>query len=520
MAHDDRPAALSPAVTTTSEDRRRRRGAAHVGWGLTAAGVVVTAAMLRGFFGPGAANYDTLFALVWGRSVMRGEVPDYAVELAPTPKPAAIALGAALSPLGHAAEPAIVALGYLSIALVAVVVLAIARRSAGMAGGVVAALLVLTREPMLSFGLRAYADLAYVALLLTSLVIEMRRPRAGMPVLALLGTAGLIRPEAWLLSALYTIWVWPGRTRASRAVLLAIAAAPVLLWAGTDLVVTGDPLWSLMGTREGAQTLRRPTGLGDALVLAPRRIGEIVREPVLFAAIGGALFGALATPRKVMPLLAAIAVALLSFAVMAAAGLPILGRYLLFPASLLIVLAAIGALGWRDLASEQRLRRPWQLFAALALGLLVATAPAQAARLATLSRTLGAQREISSDLHALADSRAPAASCRGPVRVPNHRPVPALAFWLDTALARVTTQSPSPASQDTVLVAANARVTRLYALDPRDRSERASSTPRDTELIAANRSWRIYARCPGHGVPSGAPSGSVTGAERSSASSR
>ena len=71
--------------------------------------------------------------------------------------------------------------------------------------------------------------------------------------------------------------------------LWALAAAAPLLWALGDLIVTGDPLHSLTGTRDTAQRLQRITGLGDVPGTVPRRLGEILREPVLFGAAGGGL---------------------------------------------------------------------------------------------------------------------------------------------------------------------------------------------------------------------------------------
>ena len=69
--------------------------------------------------------------------------------------------------------------------------------------------------------------------------------------------------------------------------------------------------------------------LADALDLPRSRIGEIVREPVLFAALGGLVlcFGALRA--RAAPLLGAAVAAGCAFAILAAAGLPVLGRYLL-----------------------------------------------------------------------------------------------------------------------------------------------------------------------------------------------
>ncbi len=80
------------------------------------------------------------------------------------------------------------------------------------ATGVVAALIVLTREPVFSYGVRAYVDIPYICLLLGALLVETRRPRAGTPVLVLVALAGLLRPEAWLFAFAYVIW--PARRRA------------------------------------------------------------------------------------------------------------------------------------------------------------------------------------------------------------------------------------------------------------------------------------------------------------------
>ena len=71
--------------------------------------------------------------------------------------------------------------------------------------GVVAALIVLTREPIFSYGVRAYVDIPYICLLLGALLVETRRPRAGTPVLVLMALAGLLRPEAWLFAVAYVI---------------------------------------------------------------------------------------------------------------------------------------------------------------------------------------------------------------------------------------------------------------------------------------------------------------------------
>ena len=65
----------------------------------------------------------------------------------------------------------------------------------GRAAGALAALLLLTRVPILSYGVRAYVDIPYLLLVLGALLVESRRPRAGAPVLALLALAGPAAPR-------------------------------------------------------------------------------------------------------------------------------------------------------------------------------------------------------------------------------------------------------------------------------------------------------------------------------------
>ena len=45
-----------------------------------------------------------------------------------------------------------------------------------------------------------------------ALLLEIRQPRRGWPVLAMLSLAGLLRPEAWVLAGLYWLYLFPART--------------------------------------------------------------------------------------------------------------------------------------------------------------------------------------------------------------------------------------------------------------------------------------------------------------------
>src|SRR5918999_3525548 len=88
-------------------------------WPDALAALVVAAAVFA-FFGHAFLNYDSFYALVWGDDVAHGRSPQYEVPVAPTPHPLLVAIGAVLSPLGDAAEGAVLALVLLSMGALAV----------------------------------------------------------------------------------------------------------------------------------------------------------------------------------------------------------------------------------------------------------------------------------------------------------------------------------------------------------------------------------------------------------------
>ncbi len=477
-----------------------------------AAGVLVGAAALRLLAGPGLVNYDTLYALVWGRRLAHGELPDLEVAIAPTPHPLANAAAALLSPLssweagglhGEAAATVVVGLAYVSLALLGWVVFALGRAWFNAAAGALAAAIVLTRVPVLDFGARAYVDVPFLVLVLGALLVETRRPRAGVPVLALLALAGLLRPEAWLFSAAYLAWLlWPGLRSAARragprrpaawrdaAPLVALAASAPLLWALHDLLLTGDALHSLTGTRDNAATLGRVTGIQNVPAAVPRRLGEILREPVLLAAAGGGLLAlAWRRARGVRLGAAATLLAAGAFCVLAAAGLPIITRYLLLVATLLAIFAGAGAFGWLDLLPGRE-RTWWARFAVVALLALLAFVPAQAHRIERLGNALQTQEAIQGRLGDLVAGE----DLREPVAVPNRRPIPLLALWLHLDPGALADAQDGLPQRGTYLVPATADVARDYILDRRDRDRRVRPAPPGWALRARNEAWRLYA---------------------------
>ena len=72
---------------------------------------------------------------------------------------------------------------------------------------------------------------------------------------------------------------WRHRSRQELALLTLLAASAPLVWLLSDLVITGNPLWSLTNTRHTASTLRRVSGITNVPQYIPRRIGEILRPP-------------------------------------------------------------------------------------------------------------------------------------------------------------------------------------------------------------------------------------------------
>ncbi|HLW96733.1 MAG TPA: hypothetical protein VKS25_15260, partial [Solirubrobacteraceae bacterium] len=148
---------------------------------MTAAGAIA----LRLAIGVGFVNYDTLYSLVWGQQLARGQTPTYQLTLAPTPHPLLELIGLILAPFGFAATlSVVVAIAYLALAWLGYLVYRLGSEWFSKPAGLAAAALILSRYEVLSYGVRSYADILYVALVLAAVLIETRRRRAGAPVLA------------------------------------------------------------------------------------------------------------------------------------------------------------------------------------------------------------------------------------------------------------------------------------------------------------------------------------------------
>jgi hypothetical protein len=484
--------------------------------------IAAGAVLLRVIAGTGFANYDTLYALAWGGQLARGQAPAYSVPIAPTPHPLLEIIGAALSPLGpRAVENVAVALGFLALSGCGWVLYRLGALWFGRAAGALAAVILLTRVPVLSYGVRAYVDVPYMLLVLSALLVESRRRRAGAPVLGLLALAGLLRPEAWAFSGLYWLYLmdWTPRfarapalrpriagassiaeaaepsrrTRREIAGLTLLAAAGPLVWLLSDLAITGDPLWSLTNTRHTAATLGRITGIANVPEYVPRRIGEILRPPVLIGAALGGVLSLLWLRRRALPGVAAGILAVVVFAAFATLGLPINTRYAFLTAAILCVFCGAGAFGWTRLRSGDPRRRWWMAGGALVLVALLAYTPAQYRSAHRELDKLARQQSIEDDLLALVDNGAITLRC-GPVGVPNHAPVPLLALYLKTSPVNIRSAQVRSISSGVYVDPASREVEADYVLDKRDPHQPVTVPPGFTET-QANRSWLIFRRC-------------------------
>lgn len=468
--------------------------------------------------GVGFVNYDTLYGLVWGQQLAHGEAPQYGVAFAPTPHPLVELLGLALAPLGAKAVATLtVALAFLALSALGWVLYRLGSEWFGPAAGLLAAAVLLTRVPILSYGVRAYVDVPYTLLVLSALLVETRRRRAGAPVLVLLCLAGLLRPEAWAFSGAYWLYLAAGsRTRlAARrrirreaftedaltspqlASLALLALAAPALWLLSDLLVTGDPLWSLANTKTMAHTLHRITGASNVPEYIPRRVGEILRPAGLAgAAIGGT--SALLWLRDRASLGAAAGLlAVAAFALTATFGLPIDTRYAFLAAAILSVFCGAAAFGWLALAKGHRWRRAWMALGGLVLVALLASLPSQLRSAHGELAKLARQQQIQDDLVAFASHGALSVRC-GPVGVPSHAPIPLLALYLKAAPAQIVSaqgaQQGEQQTQGSFVDPASRQVEEEYVLVAR-RSALPVTIPPGFNEAAANSSWLLFEHC-------------------------
>jgi hypothetical protein len=450
-------------------------------------------------------NYDSYYTLLWGQQLAAGELPDYDVFRTPTPHPLATLFAALLTPVGGAADRALVllALGF-HIGLLALL-FRFAQLLLGALVAAVATLVVLTRTDLEFFTLRAMVDVPFLALVFGAAVLELSRPRRGAPVLIVLALAGLLRPEAWVLSGLYVLWLAPamGRRGFIRYALLA-ATAPVL-WALADLAVTGNPLYSLTSTREVAGQFGRQRSIVDAALLVPDFLGG--NEKIVNVAVGGlgGLFAVALLRRGAALPLALVVIGMAVFLGIAGVGLSVIPRYLLIPSLIFNLCVAAALLGW-TLARSPRLRWVGIALALLSLAVVAWRAPHVVKDVGKLNSQVVFVREQHRQLEDILerpDVVRLLGRC-GPITVPTHSAIPVVRFHtgLGKEALEASINQRRPPTRGLLLVSdffnfepEAARAT-IGASSPRSARRWWSNYPLSGfEPVAENRQWAVYARC-------------------------
>jgi hypothetical protein len=446
---------------------------------------------------PTYPNYDSYYSLLWGREVVSLTTPVFEGFRVPTEHPLAIAVGALLALLGEVGDRMFVGLILASYLWLVWGVYRLGRIAFTPLVGGLAALLLLTRFDFTFLAARGYVDIPYMALVVWAAVLEAARPRRGAPVLLLLAAAGLLRPEGWVLAALYWLWLFRGATWRQRAVYAALAAIGPLVWCGVDLAVTGNPLYSLLYTSGSAEDLGRSQPLSQLPSTLPDFFGKLVKVPVELLAIAGIAFSVVAVPRRMVMPLVLFASGLGTFVLIGAAGASVIERYLAVAAVALLVFAGVALGGWTMLVPSPA-RRWWAIAAAI---FVVGGVTFTATRLDLgyfddeLSFRGAAHRDLATVLNSAPVRRG--LRC-GPLTVPNHKLVPD-SRWIadlpaDRVIARADPKARKPGRGVAIVVTSRFAIFKHAWTSPSD-DPRIQLPPAGFRRAVTTRFYAAYVNC-------------------------
>jgi hypothetical protein len=427
-------ATLTRPGTTPGSTRQARLAAVSAGaWARIGFAAMCVGAIVGYFAFPTYPTYDSFYALLWGRDLLHLHLPDFRVYRGPTEHPLAIAFGMLCSIFGQGGARLMV-LGSIASFVAAVAgMYRLGRLCFGPVVGLLAALLLLSRFFVENLAAQGYLDISYVALIVWAIVLEVERPRRGTSVFLVLAGAGLLRPDAWVLSGVYWLWCsWPAGNRA-RLRYLALAATAPLLWAGVDAIVTGNPLYSLTATAGLAQELERTQGFTSVVGSLWSYSDRIDKLPVLLGAIVGLPLAAWMAPRRVLVPLVSLALLFGVFLAEGAVGASVIDRYLIGAASVALLFCAVTLGGWAMLEPGSTVRRVWIAGASVLL-LYGGFSAASTLSLSSLRTTLAAHEDFHEGLVAALKSPAVQRELgRCPlVSLPNNKLIPDARWILDT----------------------------------------------------------------------------------------
>ncbi len=320
---------------------------------------------------PTYPTYDSFYALLWGRDLLHLHLPDFRVYRGPTEHPLAIAFGMLCSIFGQGGARLMV-LGSIASFVAAVAgMYRLGRLCFGPVVGLVAALLLLSRFFIENLAAQGYLDITYLALIVWAVVLEVERPRRGAPVFLTLAAAGLLRPDAWVLSGAYWLWCsWPAKAERARGPArsealaralrrLALAAIAPVVWVALDAIVTGNPLYSLSATAGLAAELERTQGFTSVVGSLWTYGIRIDKLAVLLGGFVGVPLAVWLAPRRALVPLATLLLLIGVYLAEGAVGASVVDRYLLGAATALLPFCAVTVGGWAMLAPGSWLRRAW-----------------------------------------------------------------------------------------------------------------------------------------------------------------
>jgi hypothetical protein len=367
--------------------------------------------------------YDSYYSLLLGRDLLHGNPLVFDGFRYPTQHPLAIGAGAVLQLVGGWGDRLWVAMILASFLVLVAGLYRLGKIAATPLVGAIAAALLLTRFDYPFLAARGYIDIPYMALVVWAAILEWNRPRRGVSVLILLSLAGMLRPEAWFLAAMYWVWVaWKASWR-QRILYAALAASGPVSWAAVDYLVTGDPMFSLTYTTGSAEDLGRQRSLSELPSAVPEFFQNLVKLPVFLAAGLGAVLGILISPRRMLMPFVLLAAGLATFVAIAVAGASVIERYLAVPALALMVLAAVAIGGWTMLLPG-KVRTAWMV-GALVIVALGAGYTATRLNFTRFESELRFRGQAHADLtEVLNDPKVKAGLRCGPLTGPNHKIVP------------------------------------------------------------------------------------------------
>ena len=439
--------------------------------------------------------YDSYYSLLWARELWDGSLPHFEVFRAPTEHPLAIAAGGVLELFGGLADRLWILLILGSFVALVAAVYRLAATAFTPLVGVLAALLLLSRFDFAFLAVRGYVDIPYLALVVWAIALEAARPRRGLGVFALLVAAGLLRPEAWLLLAVYWAWMFPGATWRQRGIWAGIALIAPAGWLLVDAIVTGDPLFSLHHTSDSAEDLGRARTLAEIPGAIPSFIVDIVKAPVAAAGCAGLVLALVLAPRRAVWPAVLLGSGVVMFVAIGTAGLSAIERYLVLAGLAMLVFAAVAAGGW-TLLEPSPLRTAWALAAGVAVA-VVAVVTVLNLNLRHFEDELGYRGGAHRSLARILETPGVRAGLRcGDITVPNHKLIPDVRWLADLPASRVRARVVERDQRRGVALVVLGRFAILKQAWTTSTDPAAVQLPPEGfRRVARNRDYAAYARC-------------------------